>query len=553
MCPCPLERHQLFLTLNLHEMKKVLCTFLLTLAVFFCNSLIAQTILFENFTSLSSVPSDWHVSKNTGVTTYSRPGTCTVTDYGLITPGLGGNLNFGMILPAVTFDANNPHVTVNFKLYYVDASPNCNVVNPFPCDPIVDAYLVPITWTDFGKSPGVNQYYKYLSYAIKNANANNTLIFNNVSLPAGVTQFRVFLNFKSATSGCNFGGSKFIFDDISIIKSQCATSCAPVANNDYFKSDAQNFTTQLKGNVYGGFALWSSQAPTGFATNSLSTHPAANNGTDYDLNNLNLTDMTFTQVGPLTIESTKGCAENGSPNPGTLTFNSNGTFTYNSVNPCVKRVSFTYKVKQNVSPGLESGIAKVTIDLPGADIVLPVKFKSFIATRNNQKKEQVLLKWETASEQNNRGFYIQRKTSGEWKNIAFVFSVADKGNSNATLAYEYKEMNTSSGVTQYQLQQVDMDGKTSYSDVKAVMGMEQKGSVLIFPNPSSNGKVNLVFSEHNVARDVLVSDMSGRIVKQYRQVRDGSIEIEGLKSGFYTIKITNHSNSVSTVEKVIVK
>lgn len=184
---------------------------------------------------------------------------------------------------------------------------------------------------------------------------------------------------------------------------------------------------------------------------------------------------------------------------------------------------------------------------------LPVHFQSFNAARNKEKKEQVILKWTTATEQNNRGFNVQRKVGGQWKNIAYVFSQAENGNSNTALTYEYKDANVSNTVTQYQIQQVDYDGKTSYSDIKAVPGMEQKKSVVTYPNPGVDGKVNLLFSEIGSVKEVIVSDMNGRIVKQYRQVTENNLTIEGLQSGFYTIKITDRTTANTTVEKVIIR
>jgi hypothetical protein len=202
-----------------------------------------------------------------------------------------------------------------------------------------------------------------------------------------------------------------------------------------------------------------------------------------------------------------------------------------------------------------NAVSTVTIsqDLINYCSVLPVHFKSFSAYRNPQRKEQVMLKWETASEQNNRGFNVQRKVGGQWKNIAFVFSQTDNGNSNAALAYEYKEINTANTVSQYQIQQVDFDGKTSYSDVKSVVGINQVAAVQVYPNPAVNGKVNLLFKEINNPKEVIVNDINGRVVKQFREVRDNTLTIEGLQSGFYTIKVTDRLASTTTVEKVIIK
>ncbi|MCU7547489.1 T9SS type A sorting domain-containing protein [Chitinophagaceae bacterium LB-8] len=200
-----------------------------------------------------------------------------------------------------------------------------------------------------------------------------------------------------------------------------------------------------------------------------------------------------------------------------------------------------------------SGCFDKIVSLTSECSVLPVHFSSFTAARNPQKKEQVLLKWQTASEQNNRGFNVQRKIDGQWKNIAFVFSQAENGNSNSTLTYEYKDPNVSNTVTQYQIQQVDFDGKTSYSDIKSVIGQEQKSSVLIYPNPAVDGKIKLLFIEQGGLKDVIVSDVNGRPVKQFHQLADMNLTIEGLKSGFYTIKIIDRTTAKTTVEKVIIK
>lgn len=202
-------------------------------------------------------------------------------------------------------------------------------------------------------------------------------------------------------------------------------------------------------------------------------------------------------------------------------------------------------------PYVTGGIPQ-TLDIEPCG-VLPVDFKSFNAYRNKQKNEQILLKWEVATEQNNKGFYVQRKTNGEWQSIAFVPTKAPGGNSNATINYEYADQNITKNVTQYRLLQVDLDNKSSFSAVRTVLGTDQIASVLIYPNPSLNGKVNLVFNTQNSIKDVVVCDMTGRVVKYYPQVSNNNLSIEDLKAGIYTIKITDRSTSVSSVEKVVIK
>ena len=179
---------------------------------------------------------------------------------------------------------------------------------------------------------------------------------------------------------------------------------------------------------------------------------------------------------------------------------------------------------------------------------LPVTFKSFTATRNKQK---VALKWETASEQDNKGFYIQRFVNGEWKDVALVFSKTPDGNSSTLLAYEYSDVNTARGVSQYRLLQMDFSGKSKYSDVRTVPGTEQTGSVVIYPNPST-GTIHIVLEGQSV-KDVLVSDVAGRIVKQYMGIATSTLVIENLTTGFYAVKITDRTTGLTAVEKVVIK
>jgi len=184
--------------------------------------------------------------------------------------------------------------------------------------------------------------------------------------------------------------------------------------------------------------------------------------------------------------------------------------------------------------------------------VLPVSLRSFTAARNNSS---VLLKWETVTEENSRGFYIERNLGNNvWETLGFVSTKAIHGNSNSSLNYEYSDINNKAkGITQYRLRQVDIDGKHAYSPVRAVRAGSQKGKTIVYPNPSSDGKVNVVFADVNTIRDVSLMDMNGRVMKQWKGVTNNNIQIDNLTAGFYTIRITETGTGEQTVEKIVVK
>lgn len=200
-------------------------------------------------------------------------------------------------------------------------------------------------------------------------------------------------------------------------------------------------------------------------------------------------------------------------------------------------------------PTLSNSIIKL---IPNGDCgTLPIVLKSFTANRN---RTNVNLKWETATEDNNRGFEVQRRlgSSGNWQAIGFVNSKAQDGNSAAPLNYELNDINGTRGITQYRLKQIDIDNKYSYSVIRAVRGEEQKGKTIIFPNPSSDGRLNVVFEDINVKRDVTLIDMNGRTIKQWKGVTNNNIQIENLNAGFYSIRILNTETGEQVVEKVVV-
>jgi hypothetical protein len=182
-------------------------------------------------------------------------------------------------------------------------------------------------------------------------------------------------------------------------------------------------------------------------------------------------------------------------------------------------------------------------------IPLPVEFKSFNATRS---KSNVILKWETGVEINNSGFAIERNVNGTWAEVAFVPSLASNGSSDIALSYSYIDLNTNKGISQYRIKQTDKDAKSKYSEIRSVRGEDQVGKVTIYPNPTNNGKVNVAFDDASVIRDIIVSDMSGRLVKQIKGIANNNIQIENLTPGMYSLRIVVPVTGEQIVQKIVV-
>ena len=89
---------------------------------------------------------------------------------------------------------------------------------------------------------------------------------------------------------------------------------------------------------------------------------------------------------------------------------------------------------------------------------LPVTLVQFNAFREG---DRVRLHWQTSTEQNNYGFYIQRSKDGkDWPSLGFV---SGQGDSYRTVDYHFTDDNPNTGVNYYRLKQEDYDGSPAYS------------------------------------------------------------------------------------------
>ena len=181
---------------------------------------------------------------------------------------------------------------------------------------------------------------------------------------------------------------------------------------------------------------------------------------------------------------------------------------------------------------------------------LPVKFVSFTARRTSSSG--VSIGFQTATEINNSGFEIQRNVNGVWETVTFIPSQAPGGNSTQLLTYSFTDMNSEKGITQYRILQIDIDGTKAYSEIRAVRGFGQSGKTIVYPNPTSDGKVNVVFEDINTTRDVILIDMTGRTIKNWKTVTNNNLQIDNLTPGIYTLKIFVPATGEFSAERIVV-
>ncbi len=193
--------------------------------------------------------------------------------------------------------------------------------------------------------------------------------------------------------------------------------------------------------------------------------------------------------------------------------------------------------------------------LAASGITLPVSITSFKGERNGFRN---VLSWTTLTEQNSKGFELQRSVNGrDFVTLAFIGSKAPGGNSTATLNYVFDDIKPFNTNCYYRLKQVDKDGRSKISDIVLLKGTQANVFALsnVYPNPAKS-IVNIILtaSADNKA-DIIITDIAGKpIMRQAAQLAAGnnnlSLDVNKLPAGSYIIK-TMCANGETAISKFV--
>lgn len=187
-----------------------------------------------------------------------------------------------------------------------------------------------------------------------------------------------------------------------------------------------------------------------------------------------------------------------------------------------------YALRSNLGSFSEFGIGQLSA-------ALPVKLTNFNVKRMTMSHVQV--SWQTQTEQNNKGFDIERRLDNEINFTAkgFVGSKAANGNSTMPIDYSFADANTYNGISYYRLKQVDLDERAYYSMIKAVKG-ETTVNVLIWPNPNE-GQFSIRMEGVNGQKEAYIVDLNGRMIQKTTIKGTQQVNIRNLPAGTYILSI----------------
>jgi hypothetical protein len=138
---------------------------------------------------------------------------------------------------------------------------------------------------------------------------------------------------------------------------------------------------------------------------------------------------------------------------------------------------------------------------------LPVTLLNFDGTL---LKSEVHLTWTTAAESNNKGFEVQKSMDGQtFIKIGFVGGHDNSSNINS---YSFIDPKVLSGVSYYRLQQIDFDGRFTYSSVIQIA--YSKFDWTVSGNPVNNNSWIQLQLDKSANVSVQIISMNGSILQK---------------------------------------
>lgn len=220
-------------------------------------------------------------------------------------------------------------------------------------------------------------------------------------------------------------------------------------------------------------------------------------------------------------------------------FNVNSLVIYGKVGSGTAGSEFGFIYSMTDEAGTTSTPVAYTIATESA---LPVTLISF---ETSTEMNTVHLAWATASEENSRGFEIERSTNAsDWTNIGFVASQSSETGSASRLDYSFTDTSIRKGISYYRLKMIDQDGTFAYSQIRSIR-VDGGDQPLVYPNPVADGELTIGPSAPGPHR-VEVSNLAGIRVMQLHSGDHRRLDVRRLATGMYILRVISASGETET-------
>jgi hypothetical protein len=182
---------------------------------------------------------------------------------------------------------------------------------------------------------------------------------------------------------------------------------------------------------------------------------------------------------------------------------------------------------------------------------VPVKLTNFNAGLINCIP---VLKWNTETEINSDRFEIERSYRGA-ANWITAGTLTAGGFSNSRLKYSFTDNSNSivNNTILYRLKMIDRDGRFNYSAVLPVRINCSTATVMVYPNPVQNGKMQVSLTGSNEAAAAMLLSVEGKVVlKTTLENGTQSLDVSTVANGLYLLSV-DFKNGENKKLKVIVQ
>ena len=193
------------------------------------------------------------------------------------------------------------------------------------------------------------------------------------------------------------------------------------------------------------------------------------------------------------------------------------------------------------------------------DGTIPVELTSFTASVTDN---DVQLNWVTATEKNNSGFQIERKSTGDFESIGFV---PGSGTTTEPITYSFSDVDLNPDTYYYRLKQIDYDGTFEYSGAVEIeivapglYSLNQN-----YPNPfNPSTKITFSLAKNSVVTLKIFDALGQEVLTLINQdltagVHRYNLDAKSLNSGVYFYKIEasgiDGSNFIDVKKMIVLK
>jgi hypothetical protein len=344
----------------------------------------------------------------------------------------------------------------------------------------------------------------------------------NTSLPTGWSISEA--NYTASTGSSNSGAIYSYGSSSSdrALGSLCSGSVGPVYYGAYFKNTTGSALTFFTITYTG--EQWRKGTSATKPTDSLEFQ--------YSTNATTLTGGTWVNVQKLNFVTPAYLSSiaNGALDGNNSSYRTTISRTIGGLN-IANNAKFYIRWMDSDDTGSDAGLAIDDFTI-STTTILPVNWVSFLA---KETREGILLHWNTSNEINSNLFDVQHSTDGShWNNIG---NVTAAGNSVADKSYSYLHTSPAFGNNFYRLNQIDIDGKSTYSNVVSILSTIPNTAVKILSNPIQNGLLQVQVGQ---AQSIVLQNAVGQIMVQKTLAQGlNNINVGNLPKGIYFVKVGN--------------